>query len=312
MARREGEGIYRRVAIRMHGDEKIRQLKRPPPGGMALWWNLIAGEPTGIIPGLMKIGESAFAELLEWPIEGFREAFAEVEGQGLVEADWKARLVWVKNAVRHNIPASPNVVLSWRDAWDLLPECELKNTARRHIGAFLRDYSEPYGKAFDKACPKASAKALANQEQEQDQEQEKKPLSAAPTVLGSSEGDQVFAEWKRVFGKTAGAIFTSEREKKVKARLKEGYTLERLFKAIRGCKSSPHHMGQNDTGTVYDDLELICRDGKHVETFEGFADRAAAGVPASKPQRAGGLVPASPREEHEAEQRAALARRGGP
>jgi hypothetical protein len=89
----------------------------------------------------------------------------------------------------------------------------------------------------------------------------------------SSEALSVFGEWCRVMGKNSNALFTPERRKKVEARLREGYTVERLFKAIRGCKASPHHQGQNEHGTVYDDLELVCRDGKHVETFEAFADR---------------------------------------
>jgi hypothetical protein len=114
-------------------------------------------------------------------------------------------------------------------------------------------------------------------------EEEEKPLSANPPTAGSGAAlpllgapalaDQVFREWCRVMGKTAGAKFTPERRRKVEARLKDGYTVERLCKAIRGCKASPHHQGKNDTGTVYDDLELICRDGKHVEAFEGFIDR---------------------------------------
>jgi hypothetical protein len=133
-----------------------------------------------------------------------------------------------------------------------------------------------------------------------------------PLLEPASEADRVFEEWRRVFGKNAGALFTPERERKVRQRLKDGYTLERLFKAIRGCKASPHHQGQNETGTVYDDLELICRDGKHVETFEGFVDKPPTKVANRQPLRPGGLIPAATREEHEAEERAEKARGAGP
>ncbi len=37
--------------------------------------------------------------------------------------------------------------------------------------------------------------------------------------------------------------------------------------AIRGCALSPWHMGQNPNGTVYNSLELILRDSKHIEMF---------------------------------------------
>jgi len=37
--------------------------------------------------------------------------------------------------------------------------------------------------------------------------------------------------------------------------------------AIRGCALSPWHMGQNPSGTVYNSLDLILRDSKHIEMF---------------------------------------------
>lgn len=40
--------------------------------------------------------------------------------------------------------------------------------------------------------------------------------------------------------------------------------------AVRGIVYSPHHMGDNDTGTKYDSLELIFRDAKHAELFAGY------------------------------------------
>ncbi|GAG21175.1 unnamed protein product, partial [marine sediment metagenome] len=78
--------------------------------------------------------------------------------------------------------------------------------------------------------------------------------------------DLVFEHWKRVMGHPT-AKFTRERRAKVKARLAEGYTLQQLTAAVDGCRASAHHMGRNDSGTVYDDLELICRNGGKVEGF---------------------------------------------
>lgn len=110
------------------------------------------------------------------------------------------------------------------------------------------------------------------------------PSLEKPKAL-SSEMLDVFDEWKRVMGKP-NAQFTPERERKVRARLKD-YPKERLFAAIAGCKRSPHHQGQNDTGAKYDDLELICRDGKHVEMFEGMTSGA--------PSRNGAALQISPK-----------------
>lgn len=70
-----------------------------------------------------------------------------------------------------------------------------------------------------------------------------------------------------------------KRERAILGRLKAGFTVERLHRAIIGCKLSPYHMGKNDRSTptkkvIYDDIELICRDAKHVEQFEGFYRQA--------------------------------------
>jgi hypothetical protein len=188
-------GRYRRIDMRMHGDSKYRKLSPCPPCGQGLWWALLAGRQTGIIPGLCSIGEAAFAEQLRWPLEAFREAFREVFREGMAEADWEAHLVWVPNAVKYNPPASPNVILSWRDAWDELPECELKTRAYQYLKAYVESLSKPYQEAFSQAISdpskpsgkpsdmasekpsgnpsvKASGKPSGNQDQDQDQDQE--------------------------------------------------------------------------------------------------------------------------------------------
>jgi hypothetical protein len=78
----------------------------------------------------------------------------------------------------------------------------------------------------------------------------------------------VFAFWVEHLGKRSDVKFRgTKRERNVKARLADGYSVDQLCDAIRGCKLSPHHMGKNDTGTVYDDLELICRDAMKVDQF---------------------------------------------
>jgi hypothetical protein len=38
-----------------------------------------------------------------------------------------------------------------------------------------------------------------------------------------------------------------------------------LCQAISGYCNSPHHMGQNEKNAVYDDIELLLRDAKHID-----------------------------------------------
>ena len=49
--------------------------------------------------------------------------------------------------------------------------------------------------------------------------------------------------------------------------MKQGYELDYILKAIDGCSKSSYHMGQNDKGTKYNNLSLICRDGDKLEQF---------------------------------------------
>lgn len=181
-------GRYRKIEVRTWGDEKFRALSPIPPCGQGLWLFLITGPHTGPIPGLFRAGRAAMAEELGWEIEDFDKAFGEAFQQGMVKADFKARVVWVPKAIRHNKPESPNVVRSWGTEFDLIPECDLKGEAFEALKASIHALGESFGKAFDetlgKASGKPSAKAMANQEQEQQQEQIGRPTvsSARPTI----------------------------------------------------------------------------------------------------------------------------------
>ena len=132
------------------------------------------------------------AEELNWELGAFDEAFREVFEQGMVKADFKAKLVWLPKAIQHNKPESPNVVRGWRVELDLLPECGLKREAIAGIRTALEDIGHSYVEAFDevissekkdyaKPSPKPSPKPTANQEQEkeQDKEEAKASLSAS-------------------------------------------------------------------------------------------------------------------------------------
>lgn len=161
--------IYRQVDIRIHTDERVMKLSKPPPSGKGLWYELLFGEQTTIIPGLFKIGEAAFAEQLGWSLKAFRDCWKEVQDAGLiVRADWSARLVWVPNALRHNAPRNPNQILHWRRTWELLPECTLKQEAKQFIEQFLKQFKGSFLEQFAKVS--ASTPALCSSREPCNQE----------------------------------------------------------------------------------------------------------------------------------------------
>lgn len=187
-------GRYRKIEVRIWSDEKFRRLSPIPPCGQGLFVFLLSGPHTGPIPGLFRAGRAAMAEELGWSLEAFRKGFAEALDQGMVKADFDARLVWLPNAIKHNKPESSNVIKSWRGEFDLLPECPLKQEAIEGMRQYLQGAGDGYLQAFNelfrssgqvikpsgkplpkpsrKPSRKPSGKACPNQEQEQEQEQD--------------------------------------------------------------------------------------------------------------------------------------------
>ena len=178
---------YRKVDPRMWGDAKFRKLTPIPPCGQGLWVYLLTCPEATSLPGVIVAGEAGLAEALGWTLEAFRKAFREALAEGLLRADTQHRIVWLPNGPKYNPPESPNVVRSWRDHWDNVPECPLKTEIYRGLRAFVEGLGEGFRKAFREACPDpeglGSVDPSPNQEQEQepDQDPEQDPESDRPT-----------------------------------------------------------------------------------------------------------------------------------
>jgi hypothetical protein len=85
--------------------------------------------------------------------------------------------------------------------------------------------------------------------------------------------NKVFEHWKTIMGHSRARLDMA-RARVIKARLKDGYTLEDLCLAIDGCGASSFHMGENDRNTTYDAITLILRDADHVDRFMQLGERA--------------------------------------
>jgi hypothetical protein len=177
----------------MWGDRRFKSLSKPQPNAQSLWVYLLTGPHTTSIPGLFSAGEAMLSEALGWPPKGFREAFQEVSLEGLAQADWKVGLVWAPKAIIHNRPESPNVVKSWRDQWEELPECDLKLEAYQSLKDFTEGMGEAFAKAFLEACRKPSGNPCRNQEQEQEQEE----ISPSPRIPGPRPADPMADSLRR-------------------------------------------------------------------------------------------------------------------
>lgn len=144
---------YRKISVKMWGDNRFVSLSKPQPCGQWLWVYLLSGPHTTAFPGAFVAGEAALSESLGWSLMAFRKVFVEVLGKGLIKADPKTRIIFIPKAINHNPPESPNVVKAWRSAFDELPDCPLKEEIFRSTLASLiaLGFSEAYQKAFGEA-----------------------------------------------------------------------------------------------------------------------------------------------------------------
>lgn len=144
---------YRKVSTATWTDRKVLNLTPLQPSGQALFLMLMVGPQSTHIPGVQPVGRLAFSEMLGWEAEAFDEAFTEVYREGLAKADWKARLIFVPNAIKHNLPQSPNVVKSWGAMWARVPECDLKTEVWKALHDALSAIGQGFVDAFKYACP---------------------------------------------------------------------------------------------------------------------------------------------------------------
>lgn len=81
-----------------------------------------------------------------------------------------------------------------------------------------------------------------------------------------AEAEAVFLYWREECRSASKrkVVFGDKRKTKVMARLKDGYTVEDLKKAIDGARD---HAFVSEDGKRFDDLELICRDETKVDSF---------------------------------------------
>ena len=113
-------------------------------------------------------------------------------------------------------------------------------------------------------------------EEERELEKDKCPAErdreAEPGALADSHDSaaRIFAHWQETHGHPRARL--DPKRRKVIASALKAYSEADLCRSITGYRNSPHHMGENDRNTVYDDIELMLRDAKHIEAGLRFCD----------------------------------------
>ena len=166
---------YRKVSCQIWLDQKFLSLSDDGK----LVFLLILTHPNLTSFGAMKASPASLTDELGWLTERLSEAFQEVLAKGLAKYDQSARLLMLCNFMKHNKPASPNVVTSWLQGYKCLPECDLKD----ELFHTLKDYAEGLSEGFREAFRKSFGKAVGIQgtgNREQGAENKSKAKATAP------------------------------------------------------------------------------------------------------------------------------------
>lgn len=94
---------------------------------------------------------------------------------------------------------------------------------------------------------------------------DKTNVKQTPLDVYSEEVIKIFEFWKKTMNSPRSEL-DDTRKRLIKKALKS-YSPADVCKAIRGCSKSPHNMGQNESKTKYNGLDLILRNADKIDRF---------------------------------------------
>jgi len=87
-------------------------------------------------------------------------------------------------------------------------------------------------------------------------------------IKKTAQEEIVFDFWKDTLNHPKSKL-DDKRKAIIKKSLSIGFTVDDLKQAIVGCSKTPHNMGGNDNGAIYDGLHIIMKDANQIERFMG-------------------------------------------
>lgn len=141
-------------------------------------------------------------------------------------------------------------------------EAALKPLITAKFFEVMQSASEPLAEAERDACSEREV------EREEEAETETEVLSGPDAERGTNSPGQiaarVFAHWRETWDHPRAKL-DAKRRQRIRDAHALGYSEADLCQCIAGYRNSPHHMGQNERNTVFDDIELLLRDAKHID-----------------------------------------------
>lgn len=132
------------------------------------------------------------------------------------------------------------------------------------------DLEKPEAPASPTTPPSTPTVPLADLEQQASLLKHPEP-TASTTAPERDVFEHWLIGWRRVVGGNRPPVLDGKRRARIRARLREGFSVQDLCRACDGMWATPWNIGENPSGKTYTDIELVCRDASHVERFIGGA-----------------------------------------
>jgi hypothetical protein len=132
--------------------------------------------------------------------------------------------------------------------------------AKRKADVRKMSVRTPAGQVTESERNPEGVRDVEKSREEERREEKTTALSTASTVR------TVFDAWIASTGRTPQTVLDSKRERLIRNALK-AFPVQDVLDAVDGWSFSPHHRGENDRHTIYNDLNVLLRDAAQVEKF---------------------------------------------
>lgn len=225
--------------------------------------------------GCYRLPDGYIVEDLRWSSGTVQKGFAELLSTGF--AFRFEGVVFIRNFLRWNRIANSNVASARMSEFRSLPKGEAKCRCAGEILKYCKHLTAEHIEELTAFSVQSKTVAVTVSvtvcQPGSDPNRTEPDPNRSDKHYVAQERDPVlaiFEHWRSTWNHPKARLDAKRREA-IQAALKLGYSAEDLRDSITGYLQSPHHRGENDRQTVYDSIDLLLRDAKHIDAGLAFA-----------------------------------------
>jgi hypothetical protein len=218
--------------------------------------------------GLFWLPKTYMCADLGWDAKRLGKPFGQLLSAGFHAYDEEAEVTLIRNALKYQAPENDNQVVAAIRHLEDLPATFLASEFRGLAERFCERLAKALPDGFGQPLPDPTTPTTATPPATDQTVVHGEVEPTTPVVEQARPIDDithVFRTWQEATRKHRAQL-DPKRRRRIKAALAQ-YPLQDVLDAVRGWQHSPHHCGQNNTATVYNDLDLLLRDAEHLERF---------------------------------------------